>query len=788
MFTETSASSLIVALEQLIFDHRSSVIGMFAGVTLIMAYSAIQLNVDVGFTKLLPLKHEYMQTFIKYRQEFGGNNRVLVALMTKQGDIFTPEFFEALRLATDEVFFLPGVDRTQVTSLFTPNTRFTEVVENGISGGNVVPDDFQPTIPGFTEVRGNILKAGILGRLVANDFSGAIISAELMEFNPNTGERLDYLAVARELEDKIRGRFQSDAINVHIIGFAKIVGDISEGAGRVVLFFGVTFLVTALLVYLYSKSLEITVILLTCALIAVVWQLGLLSLLGYGIDPMSILVPFLVFAIGVSHGVQMISTVGSEVLNGVDSLAASRRSFRQLLIPGGIALISDSIGFITILLIEIEIIQEMAIIASLGVAVIILTNLVLLPVLVSILTLDEDYRRRLCVHSKRMASIWQVIAKVAARKPAAVVILVVIGLFSLGVWHGVQVKIGDLHHGVPELHEQSRYNIDSEVISDRFSIGVDMISVIVETNPEGCINYEVMATIDHFAWFMRNVEGVQSVVELTALAKVINAGWNEGYLKWRVLPRNQARLIQAVSHIPTSSGLLNNDCSVMPVLIFTSDHKAETITKVVSKVKDFRDQKPFASGELKFRLATGNVGVIAATNEEVAAARFPILIYVYSAIIILCLASFRSVQGTLCIMIPLVLVSLLTYALMNVLEIGLKVNTLPVVALGAGIGVDYSIYIYSRMSHVLADGMSLSQAYLQTLCNTGRGVIFTGMTLAIGVVTWIFSPLKLQADMGVLLTFMFLVNMLSAILLLPALAAWLLTNDKLSSVSKNGQN
>jgi len=286
----------------------------------------------------------------------------------------------------------------------------------------------------------------------------------------------------------------------------------------------------------------------------------------------------------------------------------------------------------------------------------------------------------------------------------------------------------------------------------------------------------VMTAIDNFEWHMRNVEGVQSVVGLPGIARVLNAGWNEGSLEWRVLPRNQDVLTQAVTYVPTSTGLLNADCSVMPVLIFTRDHKAGTIARVVAEVKRF--QRKYGLESVRFRLASSNVGVMAATNEAVEAAQFPMLAYVFAAVILLCLVTFRSLRATLCIVLPLALVSLLAYALMNVLQIGLKVSTLPVVALGVGVGVDFGIYIFSRLQSELEEGKALEAAYRHTLDITGNGVLFTGITLAFGVATWIFSPLKFQADMGILLTFMFLVNMLGAVLLLPALASWLLPVEK----------
>jgi hypothetical protein len=597
-----------------------------------------------------------------------------------------------------------------------------------------------------------------------------------MDTDPNTGKRLDYIAVGRELEEKIRGTYENDKIEVHIIGFAKVISDIADGAVRIILFFFIAMVVTTLLVFFYTRSVKLTLLPIACSLVAVVWQLGVLPPLGYGIDPLGLLVPFLIFAIAVSHAVQMITANASAVRAGADSLEAARLSFRQLIIPGAIALASDTVGFITIRLIEVQVIQEMAVTASLGVAAIILTNLILLPVLLSYVRPGRGYRHRVDEQTHVLRPIWHFLARTTERKPATIIIGVSIVLLAFGIWKGADIQIGDMHRGVPELRADSRYNRDSDAITRHFSIGVDTISVIVETKAEGCIDYDIMTNIDNFAWHMQNVEGVQSVISLPGIAKVINTGWNEGGLKWRVLPRNQATMVQAVGYVPTSSGLLNPDCSVMPVMIFTEDHKAKTIDHIVAEVKKYQSQ--FGSKDVNFRLATGNVGVMAATNEVVDAAQFPILLCVFLAVIVLCFIEFRSVRSILCIIVPLALVSILSYALMSLLGIGLKISTLPVVALGVGVGVDYGIYIFSRLRSYLDEGRTLSDAYLHTLAITGNGVVFTGVTLAIGVATWIFSPLKFQADMGILLTFLFLVNMLGAIILLPALACWLLPQRK----------
>ena len=367
--------------------------------------------------------------------------------------------------------------------------------------------------------------------------------------------------------------------------------------------------------------------------------------------------------------------------------------------------------------------------------------------------------------------VWSRVARLARRGPAAVTVAIAVVLVAAGAHYAVQVRVGDRHQGVPELRAESVYNRDVAIITERFKIGVDVLTVFAETVPDGCIDYEVLTTLDEFQWHVRNVPGVQSVLGLAGVARNINAGWNEGNLKWRTLPRNRYSLVQSVSPVPTSSGLINNDCSVLPVLIYTTDHKAETIQGVVDAVKDF--QRNNTLERITFRLAGGNVGVMAATNEEVDASQFPILGYVFAGVILLCLISFRSVAATVCIIVPLAAVSLLAYGLMAILEIGLKISTLPVVALGVGIGVDYAIYIYGRLRTHLDQGLDFATAYERTLNITGAGVVLTGLTLAAGVATWIAAPLKFQADMGTVLMFMFLVNMIAAVVLLPALGAWL---------------
>jgi len=755
------------------FRHRNVLMALFTALTAGMLWLALGVRVDASFDKSLPRGHPYIETFVKHQSAFGGANRILVALVAREGDIFNPEFFAQLRKVTDEVTFLPAIDRPQVQSLFTPNVRFIEVVEDGFAGGNVIPADFQPSPAAFARVRENIVKSGRLGQLVAHDFSAAVVSAQLLETNPATGQRVDYAAVAAGLE-RIRESVATATggrVTVHIIGFAQIVGDVTAAAGSIRLMFAVALVVTTLLVWNYAGRWKLAAAPIVCSVVAVIWQLGIVAALGMGVDLFSILVPFLVFAIGVSHGVQKICTFRNEVFKGQDGPAAARAAFSQLIGPGIVALLTDTIGFFTIMVISIPTIQELALIASLGVSVITLTNFFLLPLMLSYLRLPPSYADWVTTRRRRGEVTWGRLARALKPGPAAAIALASLAVGAWAVHFSKAVRIGDTQAGVPELRPDSRYNRDSQLIASKFSIGVDLLSVIVETVPDAGVDHEVMTLLDEFDGRMRELPGVHSVVSLAGVAKGVNAGFCEGSLKWRILPRNRDALAQAVAPVETSTGLLNANSSVLPVLLFLRDHRAETLTAVTTAVREFAARHD--SPKVTFRLASGNAGVMAATNEVVAAAEKPILYWVFGSVIALCLIAFRSVRAALCIVTPLAIVSYLGYGVMVVLDIGLKPSTLPVVALGAGIGVDYGIYIFARLQAELKAGAPFEDALFCGFKDAGAAVVFTGLTLAIGVSTWVFSDLKFQADMGLLLTFMFTVNMVGAIFVMPAMARWL---------------
>jgi uncharacterized protein len=566
-----------IFLERLIFRNRKWVLIIFSLLTLFLAYQAIGLRPDASFEKMIPLQHPYIQKMIQHRDDLGGGaNGLQIAVAVKEGDIFNKDFMQTLQAINDEVFYLPGVNRSGMKSLWAPNVRWVAVTEDGYDGGRVIPSTYDGSEESLQQLHKNVLRSGEVGRLVANNFKSTMVLAPLLDHDPETGMPINYREFSHQLEQRIRDRFTDDNIDIHIIGFAKKVGDLLDGIASIGIFALITVVITAILLAYYSRCLRSTLASLLCSMVAVVWQLGLLTLFGYGLDAYSVLVPFLVFAIAVSHGVQFINAAAHEAAKGNSHQQASRIAFRHLYIAGITALISDAVGFMTLLIIDIQVIQDLAVAASLGVAVIIVTNLVLLPAIVSYVGIGKTCiaKKSREEHITQNSRLWRSFSVVTTPRGAAISIALTIFLFAFGVYQSQGLKIGDLDKGAPELHPDSRYNLDNQFVTNNYSTSSDVLLVMAETPEQTCVDYPALAKIDQFEWAMQNVPGVQSTVSVAQIAKRVVVGMNEGNLKYGGLPRDQSLLNTAVNSPNMPLNLYNADCTMVPIMLFLNDHKA----------------------------------------------------------------------------------------------------------------------------------------------------------------------------------------------------------------------
>lgn len=760
------------ALERLVFNHRLVIVLLCLFAALLLGAHAMRIGVNASFGKMIPQNHPYIVNYLANRDDMrDSGNQVRIAVEAKRGTIFDPVYLDTLRRINDDVFLIPGVDRPFMKSLWTPSVRWTAVTEEGLEGGPVIPSSYDGSPASLAQVRGNIERSGQIGQLVAANYRSSLIVVPLLERDSATGQPLDYHRFADALE-QVRTKYAASGVTLHITGFAKLMGDLIDGIGILLRFFALSVAIAALALYRHTRCARCTLAVVACSLLAVICLLGLMQWSGRVLDPYSVLVPFLIFAIGMSHGTQKMNGIAQDVGRGTHKLVAARYCFRRLFLPGLTALLCDAVGFAVLMAIPIASIRDLAFAASIGVALLIVTNLILLPVLLSYTGVDTEAARRSVQQESLILQhgFFRALSQLVRPRIAFATIMAATALAVIGLGIGMHLKTGNLNAGAPELRADSRYNRDNAFIVANYAASSDVLIVMVPTPPYRCADVDVLMRVDALEWRLRQLRGVASAQSLAGLARSFMVAMNEGNPKWYDLPRSQDMLHAVAAQAPDV--LRNSDCSRQMVYLYLRDHRADTLKRVTHEVETFAAGND--THEVKFLLAGGNAGIEAATNSVVERFNLPVLGMVYAAVTLLCFVTFRSWRAVLCVLLPLALTSILCQAIMVMLGIGVKVATLPVIALGIGIGVDYGIYVLAMLRAQWRARGELPAAFRATLAFSGRVVVLMGFTLAVAVGCWVFSPIRFQADMGLLLAFMFIWNMIGALVLLPALATFLL--------------
>ncbi|OYU92613.1 MAG: RND transporter, partial [Burkholderiales bacterium PBB5] len=512
---DTRSGNLV---ERLVFNHRLLVLGLCLLATLVLGFFATRIQVNASFERMIPSASPLIRNYLDYRKELPGlGNTLRIVVENKSGDIYDPAYLERLRRVNDALYLVPGVDRSWMKSLWMPIVRWRQVTEEGVAGGPVMPPDYNGSPASVAKLRANIARAGISGSLVAQDGRSTMIVAPLLDLHPATGQPLKYGEFSAALEAQVRS-LQDERTGIYIVGFGKLVGDLIAGLREVMVFFAASVAVAALFVYGYTRCLRSTVLLVCVAVAGVVWLLGLMQLLGYELDPYSILVPFLIFAIGLSHGAQKMNGILQDVGRGTHRYVAARYTFRRLFLAGLTALLTNIVGFAVLVIIDIPVIRDLAITTSLGVAVLVFTKLVLIPVTLSYIGVSPAAARRSLadggaagqVSRGLQARLWQGLDRLTERKGATITIAVAAVLTALSAVVMLDLRIGDLDPGAPELRADSRYNRDNAFIAARYGLSSDQFVVISTTPEDGCRLYDSLQQMDGLVQALRETPGVQA--------------------------------------------------------------------------------------------------------------------------------------------------------------------------------------------------------------------------------------------------------------------------------------
>ncbi len=774
----------------LIIEKRAMVLIIMGVLTLFFLVSLRNLKVYTTFADLLPQGHEYIKTYNAIRAKFGGANTVTMLLQVRTGDIFNPATLQKIRHITDELYYIPAVDRFKITSL-----AVNTVVDMQLtSGGYTFAPMMFPHVPktqGEAEtLRKQVYASVFYGGLVWFDSRKTLITADFFD------DEIDYSAVFKELT-RIQKKYEDDNHILSMAGEPLHLGYIDSYVGTIMTIMVITLMVMLLLFLFYFRSFRGMVLPVAASLISGIWGLGFLVLLGYNLDPLVMVFPFLVAAMAACHSVQVIKRYVEECAVLKDVKASCKRVIEELFIPGFVSIITDATGIMLIALTPIKIMQMITIVCTFWSVVTVIIVMCFLPAVLSYLSFPRNSVARLAKKS-RLDSGLQRLGAWIARWGCWPVLAVFLCMFLFGAYHARTIQVGDAVPGSSLLWPWHRFNRDGFRISFSMPILSPLLVVM-----EGEKQYDLVSCpekpremcgdnfkeMERFERYMKETPRRLVMFTRSVISSFSGAGWlaHEGDPNWYFFPTNDREIIYSYRRVTQmgTPGTADRFCdpgedTAANIIIYCRDKTTPTIKTVMGRVTEYIENHSRLAPPMHYRLCGGEFGVQAAINEIIEEYQYTTATWALILIFGFCCIFYRSFTAGMILILPLIVSNAIAFAMMATgffwaipTPITITTSTLPVTAVGIGLGVDFGVYLLSRIKNEYGSVHDLGKAIENAMLTTGKAVVYLSTTLTVGIFFWVISPLMFQAMMGLFLAIVLFLNMLGALLLVPSFVALL---------------
>jgi len=751
-------------------QKRLWVVMLLAISTLALSYSALNVQVRTVFSDMLPSSHPYVKTHEEFKDTFGGSNMVTIMLEVKEGDIFQVEFLKKVQKLTLELRQVTGVNDFQITSIASKKLKEISASTDGIDTNPLMWPEVPTSQDAIDNLRKSVVKNGLVyGNYVSTDLKSTLVTVDFID------RLVDYDKIAVEINEIIDS-LKDDSFNVHMVGEPILFGWVNHYLPETVHLILLAVAVMVILLFLFMRSWHGMLLPLLAGLISAIWALGIINLLGINFEPLVVVVAMLISARAVSHSVQIINRFDEEVGSNPETRETALRSgqiaLTDMFRPGMLGILSDAGCIAVVALSPIPLLQKLTVLAVVWVGTLSVSAVILTPVLLSwgLHPKGSAHRFDLAPLVNRFLGFCSAVVLSKGR-------FWILGgsfvLFCFAAYFSFNLKVGDANPGSPILWPDAQYNVDSRVINERYQ-GSDRMFVVVEGDGADYLKKtEVLTNIENFQRYMEAQPEVGGSISLSDVVPAINRILHEGNPRYQEVGENELvngslmYLFQTVSDPGDLDQFTDNRYEHGAVTLFFRDRQGETIHSAISRIKEYTSENPLEDGE--YRLAGGVVGVLAAVNEIIFSSQVEAIALALVVLVALCSLTYRSMSAGMLFMVPVILSNAVTFSAMSFLGIGMNINTVPIAALGIGLGVDYGLYIADRMKEEHLLGRTPEQCVTSALSSSGYGVVVTAVVLVACVLIWGLSSLRFQAEMGILMAIWLGFSALSALLLVPSM-------------------
>ena len=749
---------------------RVTVVSIIMLITLALSYSAINIEVKTVFQDLLPSDHEYVKTHNKFKDTFGGSNLVTIMVEAEEGEIFQPHVLESVDRITRELQKISAVNPFQIISLASKKLKEVKASTSGIETKALMWPDLPETQADLEELREKVLRNSLVyGPYVSADLTATLITVDFID------RLLDYETAFSELTALVDS-IDVPGVKVRVVGDPMLYGWVNYYLPETLNLVLMAGLILVLMLFVLNRTWRGTILPIISGFVSAIWALGISHIIGIHFDPLVIVIAMLITARAVSHSVQIITRFNEEVEkieSGKESVGfAAHSTLSELLRPGFLGIATDACCVAVVALSPIPLLQKLALLAVVWVATVAISSIVLTPVLLSWVKHARGYAHPINVSwlIHRLLDLCHYVSVSKARYFMAgwtLVVFLVCGYFALGL------KVGDANPGSPILWPESQYNQDSAAINSKFQGADRMFIVVGDDTPDLAKTPEVLKSLQKFQRFIELQPEVGGTLSISDILPSVNRTLREGNPRYDELGASQdingelLYMFEAGAEPGDMDRYVDTDRGNASVTLFFRDRQGETIRTAVARIKEFIEQNPLQVGE--YQLAGGLIGVTAAVNEVILSGQLQSIALALLILVVLCTVVYRSSMAGMFFMVPVVLSNTVTFSFMSYMDIGMNINTVPVAALGIGLGVDYALYIVDRIKQELQNGLDDRSAIERALHSAGKGVVITAFVLIVSVLLVYQSSLKFQAEMGLLVAIWLTVSAFTALFVMPAL-------------------
>lgn len=763
--------NLAGAVSSFSIRHRVGVCVAIGLVTLFFGACLARLDVRTRFGDMVPNDHPYVKVHQKYQENFAASNRVTILVRSLDGDIFKPPVLQEIQRITYELQKVHGVNPLQITSLASKKLKRVDASSEGIETRPMMWPDLPRTQTEIDALRQAVLNNPMVyGLYVDAELKSALIQVDFYD------HLVDYARIFPQIQAILDASPARGQVGLHLVGEPILYGWVAHYLGETVAISLLSLGSMLALLFVISRTWRGTLLPLLAGLVSATWALGVGSLLGYNFDPLVIVVAFIITARAFSHSVQLITRFDDlAVGESIEPRLAAEQSMRELFRPGMLGLYADAGAILCVILTPIPLMHKVAIIGAIWVMTISVSAVILTPVLLSWVKRPDRY-----IHPLRLDAVLGVFTKSAtwvatsrARYAVAPLTLVLLAGF---LFEATRITVGDASDGSPILWRDSSFNRDSALINGLYPGSEQMFVAVEGKAPDALKQPDVLDWMQRFSRYMERQPGIGGSVSLADIVVEIRRNLHEGNPRYRELGADAGENGELVSFYMQGADPDDLDqFSDVPfrngaVTLFFRDHKGETLRHAIHNGKQFIADNPMPQAEAK--LAGGVLGITAAVNEILLRDQIEAIALAFLVVVLCCLVVYRSSVSGIFFIVPVLISNVVTFAYMAWHGIGMSISTLPVVALGIGLGVDYAFYIVDAIKEHLEKHPDASpmDAVRQSLGSAGRGVILTALTLAAGVLLWSGSSLRFQAEMGILIGLWLMVSAFTSLFVMPSLA------------------